>query len=457
MSKVSLIVQREYLTRVRKKSFIIMSVLGPILFAALMVLPAILATMEDKEVKQIAVIDESMLLTTYKNGKAESLIPETEYLKFIPLEDVDLETLKENFASTGYYAVLYIPSNIINSERALLYSDKQPSLDVSAHIRNAMEKEIENMKLVANNIENLDEILKEIQTSIKVSSIKWTKDGESMESNTGVIMGIGYGAGLMIYMFIFIYGAMVMRGVIEEKTSRIVEVIVSSVRPFQLMMGKIIGVGLVALTQFLIWIVLTGILVAGSSMLFGDALPQKAPTEQVTGSELFAEQDAGLQAAAQMDEGDELLSDIFTTFESVNIGKLVAAFVFYFLFGFLMYASLFAMIGSAVDNDTETQQFMLPITIPLILGIVLMPNVMNNPDGPLAFWFSIFPLTSPVIMMVRMPFEVPVWEMALSAVLLIITIFGAVWLAGKIYRTGILMYGKKVTYRELWKWLRYKN
>jgi len=261
----------------------------------------------------------------------------------------------------------------------------------------------------------------------------------------------------MIYMFIFIYGAMVMRGVIEEKTSRIVEVIVSSVKPFQLMMGKIIGVGLVALTQFLVWIVLTGILVAGSSVVFGDTLQQQVPTEQVAGSELFAEQDAVPLQANQPGEGDQILSDIFTTFESVHFGKLAAAFVFYFLFGFLMYASLFAMVGSAVDNETEVQQFMLPITIPLILGIVLMPNVMNNPEGPLAFWFSIIPLTSPVIMMVRMPFEVPAWEMALSAGLLVLTIFGAVWLAGKIYRTGILMYGKKVTYKELWKWLRYNN
>ncbi len=457
MSKISLIVQREYLTRVRKKSFIIMSVLGPILFAALMVLPAVLANLEDKEVKTVAVIDESMILTSYSGGKAETTIPETEYLKFVALQDVELESLKENFSSTGYYAVLFIPSNIINSERALLYSDKQPSLDVSNHIRNALEGEIENLKLVANDIENLDEILREIETSIRVSSIKWTKDGESMESNTGVVMGIGYGAGLMIYMFIFIYGAMVMRGVIEEKTSRIVEVIVSSVKPFQLMMGKIIGVGLVALTQFLVWIVLTGILVAGSSVVFGDTLQQQDPTEQVAGSELFAEQDAVPLQANQPGEGDQILSDIFTTFESVHFGKLAAAFVFYFLFGFLMYASLFAMVGSAVDNETEVQQFMLPITIPLILGIVLMPNVMNNPEGPLAFWFSIIPLTSPVIMMVRMPFEVPAWEMALSAGLLVLTIFGAVWLAGKIYRTGILMYGKKVTYKELWKWLRYNN
>jgi ABC-2 type transport system permease protein len=454
MSKVSLIIKREYLTRVRKKSFIIMSALGPLLFAALLILPAALANLEDKDVKKIAVIDESMVLTNYSSGKPVSVIPETEYLKFIALEDVDLATLQENFSSTGYYAVLYIPSNVFNSERAILYSEKQPSLDVSSHIRNAMENEIENMKLMANEIENLDEILREIETNIRVSSIKWTKGGEAKQSNTGLVMGIGYASGLMIYMFIFIYGSMVMRGVIEEKSSRIVEVIVSSVKPFQLMMGKIIGVGMVGLTQFVIWIVFTGILVSGATMVMGTPQQSSSPMEQVQGTELFSDNETS-EAVENIAGDDEFLTDILGSLESIEAGKILAAFLFFFLFGYLMYGSLFAMIGSAVDNETEVQQFMLPVTLPLVLGIILMANVMNNPDGPLAFWFSMFPLTSPVVMMVRMPFEVPAWEIALSAFLLIITILGAIWLAGKIYRTGILMYGKKVTYKELWKWLKY--
>jgi ABC-2 type transport system permease protein len=456
MSKVSLIIKREYLTRVRKKSFIIMSAIGPLLFAALLILPAALANLEDKEVKKIAVIDESMVLTSYSSGKPVSVIPETEYLKFTALEDVDLETLQENFSSTGYYAVLFIPSNVFNSERAILYSDKQPSLDISSHIRNAMENEIENLKLMANDIENLEEILREIETNIRVSSIKWTKGGEAKKSNTGLVMGIGYASGLMIYMFIFIYGSMVMRGVIEEKSSRIVEVIVSSVKPFQLMMGKIIGVGMVGLTQFVIWIVFTGILVAGATMVMGTPQQSNSPMEQMQGTELFSDNETS-EVVENIAGDDEFLTDILGSFESIQPGKILAAFLFFFLFGYLMYGSLFAMIGSAVDNETETQQFMLPVTLPLILGIVLMANVMNNPDGPLAFWFSMFPLTSPVVMMVRMPFEVPAWEIALSAFLLIITILGAIWMAGKIYRTGILMYGKKITYKELWKWLKYKN
>lgn len=457
MSKISLIIKREYLSRVRKKSFIIMSIIGPVLFAALLIVPTFLATLEDKEVKNIAVIDETKVLTSYNSETPKSVIDDTEYMKFTVLEDVDLSTLKVNFASTGYYAVLYIPSNIFNTEKAVLYSDKQPSLDVSSYIRTSLEKEIEGMKLVANNIENLEEILKEIETNVKVSNIKWTKDGEAKKSNTGLVMGIGYASGLMIYMFIFMYGAMVMRGVIEEKTSRIIEVIISSVRPFQLMMGKIIGVGLTGLTQFLIWVILTGALVVGGSSFIGADLEPSNPTEQISGTELFADQPATGSSIENSDIGNEFFSDIIGAFESIEPVKIVLAFLFYFLIGYLMYASLFAIIGSAVDNETETQQFMLPVTIPLILGIVLMPNVMNNPNGPLAFWFSMFPLTSPVIMMVRMPFDVPFWELLLSGSILILSILGAIWMAAKIYRTGILMYGKKVSYKELWKWLKYKN
>jgi ABC-2 type transport system permease protein len=457
MNKINLIIRREYLTRVRKKSFIIMSILGPLLFAGIMIVPAMLATMEDKEVKNIAVIDETRILTSYASGNTESVIKETEYLKFTVLEDVKLETLKENFSSTGYYAVLYIPANILNSERAVLYSDKQPSLDVSSYIKTSLEKEIENMKLVANDIENLEEILREIETNIKVSSFKWTKDGESKKSNTGLVMGIGYASGLMIYMFIFIYGAMVMRGVIEEKTSRIIEVIVSSVRPFQLMMGKIIGVGLVGLTQFVIWVVFTVVLVIGASTIFGADLQKANPAEQIPGTELFSDQPDIADAMEDGEVGEEFIVEILGAFESVQPIKILIAFLFYFLFGYLMYGSLFAIIGAAVDNETETQQFMLPVTLPLILGIILMANVMNNPDGQIAFWFSLFPLTSPVIMMVRMPFDVPLWQLLLSGTILILTILGAIWMAAKIYRTGILMYGKKVTYKELWKWLKYKN
>ncbi|HKK62752.1 MAG TPA: ABC transporter permease [Bacteroidales bacterium] len=457
MNKIALIIKREYISRVKKKTFIIMSIIGPILFAGLMVAPALLASLEDKDVKKVAVIDETTIFTSYASQPVKSVIPDEEYLKFIALPDTDLETIRENFDNTGYYAVLYIPENIINAERAILYSTKQPSLDVSSHIRNALEREIKDMKLVAHDIDNLDEILQDVQTNVDINNIKWTKDGEAKKSNTGLVMGIGYASGLLIYMFIFIYGAMIMRGVIEEKTSRIVEVIISSVKPFQLMMGKIIGVGMVGLTQFILWIVLTLVLVTGITAAMGVTGGTQDMPAQVSGTELFADQPEVAGATEQMSEGQEIIVDLMGSLESIEPVKILGAFLFYFLFGYLMYGSLFAVVGSAVDNETETQQFMLPITIPLILSIVLMANVMSNPDGPLAFWFSMIPFTSPVIMMVRMPFDVPTWEILLSGAILILSILGAIWVAGKIYRTGILMYGKKVTYKELWKWLKYNN
>ncbi len=464
MSITSLIVKREYTTRVRKKSFLIMSILGPVLFAAFMIIPAYLATIQDKDVKQVAVIDESFILTSFEEGTSECVIPDTEFLKFKLVEDTELDVLKENFSSTGYYAVLYIPKNILASNKIIVYSDKQPSLDITSHIRSSIEAEIENQKLAANEIENLEEILAKIETSIKVSSIKWTKDGEDKKSNTGLTMGIGYASGFLIYFFVFMFGAQVMRGVLEEKNSRIVEVIISSVKPIQLMMGKIIGIGLVGLTQFLIWVLLTATLVLGAQKLIMPDLVQQSPMEQVTSNELFTEHlpTEGLQGqlpdeSAEVDEGAEFVMDILDGLESINPIKIFLAFIFYFLFGYLLYGSMFAVVGAASDTETDTHQFMLPITLPLILGIFVMITTMNNPDGGLAFWFSMIPFTSPIVMMVRMPFGVPMWELLLSGSLLVITFLGMAWVAGKIYRTGILMYGKKVNYKELWKWLKYKN
>ncbi|MFZ5939315.1 MAG: ABC transporter permease [Bacteroidota bacterium] len=455
MNKIFLIIQREYLTRVRKKSFIVMTLLGPVLFAAFMVLPAYFATMKDSEVKKIAVIDNTNIFTRYSEGKAESVLPETEYIKFVALEDVNVDDLKKDFASTGYYALLYIPENILSSESVLLYSDKQPTLEVKNYIEDKLSKDIENLKLSKHNIENLDEILSEIKTSVDVRNIKWTKEGESKESNTGIIMGIGYAAGMLIYFFIFLFGAQVMRGVIEEKSNRIIEVIVSSVKPFELMMGKIIGVGLTGLTQFIIWVVLTVVLIFGAKNFLG-AEENPVPVQQVAGNELF-EQQAGqtLQAGEQVTGGLEIFNDLNKALEAVDPVAIVLSFLFFFLFGYLLYASMFAVVGAAADNETDTQQFMLPITLPLILGIFVMISTINNPEGPLAFWFSIIPFTSPIVMMVRIPFGVPPWQLILSALLLILTFLGMAWTAGKIYRTGILMYGKKVNYKELWKWLRY--
>ena len=459
-SMISLIINREYMTRIRKKSFIVMSILGPFIFAAYVLVPMYFATMEDKDEKKVVVLDESKMFTEYGPDGSSCVIPDREFLKFEIIEGVPLETFKEGFDQSGYYAILFIPKNLLSSESSLIYSTKQVSLEVSEHIRRSMENEIEHLKLAANDIHDIERILAEVETSLNLRSIKWTKDGDTQETHTGVVMGVGYMGGLMIFFFIFFFGSQVMRGVIEEKVSRIIEVIISSVKPFQLMMGKIIGVGLTGLTQFIIWIVLSMLLITGLKAAFFPELIQ-TPTEQVVGSDLFldGQGEAAPAAAASVLSGDDMdtAMEIFASLKNINLGLMVGAFLFYFIFGYLLYAAMFAVVGSMVDNETDTQQLVLPVILPLILGIYVMISAMNNPDGALPFWFSLIPFTSPVVMMVRIPFGVPWWQIAVSGALLIATFVAMTWVAGKIYRTGILMYGKKITYKEVWKWLRYSS
>lgn len=459
MSTIKLIIRREYLSRVRKKSFLIMSVLGPVIFAAYILIPMYFATLEDKEEKLVAVVDESLIFTDYDADGPRFILEDSEYLKFQVVKDVPIETFKETFEESPYYAVLYIPENILASETSLVYSNRQASVEVTAYIERSMEDEIEHLKLSKHEIEDLESILKQIETNIQVKTIKWGKDGESQESNTGVVMGVGYMGGMLIFFFIFFFGSQVMRGVIEEKTSRIIEVIVSSVKPYQLMMGKIIGVGLVGLTQFFLWAILSMVLVTGLKAAFFPELNQ-SPTEQVAASDLFSEQggDTGEAIAEATANADmDMVSDILASLKSIHIGVMIFAFLFYFTFGYLLYAAMFAVIGSAVDNETDTQQLIWPVILPLILGIYVMISAINNPDNGLAFWFSLIPFTSPVVMMVRIPFGVPWWQVGVSAGLLVVTFLGMTWVAAKVYRTGILMYGKKNSYKEIWKWLRYNN
>jgi len=464
MNMTSLIIRREYLTRIRKKSFIVMSILGPFIFAAYVLIPMYFATLEDKDEKTVVVLDESKLFTEYSPDGASCVIPDREFLTFQVIDGVPLETFKESFEESGYYAILFIPANLLASESSLIYSNKQVSLEVSEHIRRSMETEIEHLKLAANDIHDIERILAEVETKVNLRSIKWTKDGETQETNTGVVMGLGYMGGLLIFFFIFFFGSQVMRGVIEEKVSRIIEVIVSSVKPFQLMMGKILGVGLTGLTQFIIWIVFSLILITGLKAAFFPELNQ-TPTEQVVGSGLFedgAGEEAGEEILMTPDSvlsGDDMdtAMEIFAALKSINLGNMLGAFLFYFIFGYLLYAAMFAVVGSMVDNETDTQQLIMPIILPLILGIYVMISAINNPDGALPFWFSLIPFTSPVVMMVRIPFGVPWWQIAVSGSLLVATFIAMTWVAGKVYRTGILMYGKKITYKEVWKWLRYSS
>ena len=416
MHKIWLIIKREYLVRVRKKAFIIMTILGPLLLAALMIVPIYLAH-ESQEERLIAI-----------NQQEKILLKDTESLHFTMIPEFEARNLIQNFSETPYYALLYI-----EQKKFTLYSSQQISLVVSEEIKRQLNHilEINNLKEAGIDPEIIEDAKPEIEITTKLIDT----DGISTNSHSEASVGIGFISGILIYMFIFMYGTMVMRGVIEEKTSRIVEVIISSVKPFQLMMGKIIGVAMVGLTQFILWILLTIII--------------------STVAELTILDPSSMEAQISSNEKSILLAQIADITGGINLTQIFLSFIFYFFAGYLMYSSLFAAVGSAVDAEADTQQFILPITIPLILSFILIQPIMETPDGTLAFWMSIIPFTSPVIMMARLPFGVSNWELLLSMGILIATFIATTWLAGRIYRTGILMYGKKASYKELWKWLKY--
>jgi len=449
MKKVSLIIRREYLTRVRKKSFIVMTIIGPLLMAAMFIVPIYIATISN-EMKTVSVIDETGLF--FEKFK------ESDNIKFNYLVS-DVGSAKENFSKTGDYALLYIPRTEMSlPTNAILYSKSQVNMNVKSYIKNVMSKRIEELKLDAK-LKDLqlgtdqtittDDILRSIKTTIDINTIKIGEGGAEEKSYPEVSMVLGLFSGILIYFFIFMFGSLVMRGVIEEKTSRIIEVIISSVKPFELMMGKIVGVALVGLTQFLLWVVLTTTLVTVITATFSSKITtNKTPTEQIISSQA----PSSVNSVKVQEEG---VNEVLDAINSIDFPVMIGTFLFYFLFGYLLYAALFAAIGSAVDSESDTQQFMLPITIPLIFAIIMAQYVMQEPQGSMAFWLSIIPFTSPVIMMIRVPFGVPYFDLVLSMVLLLLGFLGTTWLAGKIYRTGILMYGKKVNYKELWKWLRY--
>jgi ABC-2 type transport system permease protein len=454
MNKISVIIKREYVTRVRKKSFIIMTLLAPLLMAALFVVPALVMTNQDKDFKKIAVIEETSDL--FRN-----VIPNTKDAEFVYLQNTKVDDLKKTFEQAGYYGILYLSPELVNVPNAIqLISKKQPPIGLLDHISSSLEKEIERQKLLAYKIENLDEILKNINTRVSIQTIKIDDSGAVKETSTGISMALAYIGGFLMYMLVFIFGSQVMRGVIEEKTSRVVEVIISSVKPVQLMMGKIIGIALVGLTQFLIWIMLTFgiVMVVKSSLVPKDAL--KEMTQNMP-QNLMSSNTPQVSANGEMTNAASNFSPEFTKIFSNALnqpwGLIIICFIFYFVTGYLLYASVFAAIGSAVDNETETQQFMLPVTIPIILALFVAMGTMQNPESSLSFWFSMIPLTSPIVMMARIPFGVPYWQIAVSMFIMLITFMAFVWMAAKIYRTGILMYGKKTSWKEMWKWLRYSG
>ncbi len=430
MNKVLLIIKREYLTRVRKKSFIVMTILGPLFFAAVMVIPIWLATQEGDE-KTIEVLDESGL---FENSFTESGNIKYEYI------NAPLQEAKNKVPGQQQYGLLHIPADALENPAGItFFSEGNPSFDIVLSLERTLKSEIEAIKLTRSGIDKAT--LATIDTPVRINTINLSGTGEKA-SSSGISSAVGYFAAVLIYFFVFLYGAQIMRGVLEEKTSRIVEVIISSVKPFQLMMGKIIGIAAVGLTQFLLWVILTiGISSVAGSMFQMDRFTD--PQIETT-TDGMSEKDIN-QA--------EQISGIFTALEAIDITKLVLCFVFYFLGGYLLYGGLFAAVGSAVDSDADTQQFMFPISLPLIASIVMLSAIIKDPGGTLAFWMSMIPFSSPVVMMMRIPFGVPLWEILLSMAFLVVGFVFTTWIAGRIYRIGILMHGTKVNYKVLAKWL----
>ncbi len=437
MNKILLIIQREYLSRVKKKSFLLMTFLVPALIIGMYALIAFLSVKGGDKVTEITVYDESQIFAG--NFKNSSLIR-------YQTSTLSLVDAKKQAAENEDGFILYIPAETGKETQVQLFSKKKIGLSSLSNIENQMNEILRTKQLKDAGID--PSTLAQIKPDVTINSIELTAEGEK-DSSAGAAYIIGFAAAILVYMSLFIYGSQVMRGVIEEKTSRIVEVVISSVKPFQLMMGKIIGIGLVGLTQFILWIVLSTTLVSSAGQFF-----LKDKMEQV--KSIQTEKSEGQKPNVEFNQGPG--ATVINAIQTLNLPYILGTFLVYFLGGYLIYSALFAAVGAAVDNETETQQFMLPITLPLLFTYIMSFSfIVNNPDSTLSFWLSIIPFTSPIAMMVRLPFGVPDWQLALSIVLLIAGFLFTTWIASRIYRVGILMYGKKVNFRELAKWLTYKE
>lgn len=439
MSNISIIIQREFNERVRKKSFIITTLLMPVLMIALMASPALIMQYSRGDEKVITVVDDSGLVA-----------PKLENSEEIAFETTDLSTEEARKQLTDKFGVLYIGSDILeNASNVKLYANSSSSLSLESAITGQIEHILEAEKLKAYNIENLSKILDEVKTKVNMQTFRNDKSQEedTQAQSSMVATGVGYVLGFILYMFLLIYGSMVMQSVIEEKNNRVLEVMVSSVRPFDLMMGKILGVASVAVVQVLIW----GVLIVGVGFLIVSNL---LPADVMEAAKAMQQ---GMPAGGSMvDINPEMLQAVAAMMDIAYIVKIFASLVLFVFGGFLLYAAMFAAVGSAVDNVQDASQLQMPITLPIILALLMMFVVIRDPNSQLAFWFSIIPFTSPIVMMARIPYDIPLWEIVLSLAVLYASFIGMVWFAAKIYRVGIFMYGKKPSLKELFKWVRYK-
>jgi ABC-2 type transport system permease protein len=436
MNKILLIIKREFFAKVKNKSFIILTILSPILVVALGALIFYLSEKNSEEIRKVAYVDETnQLAKAFMNSKS---------LKYIDLTALGFNEAKAE-AEKNYYGLIYIPKiDSLNqlSKHIEFYSHDAPGLTFLSSIENKLEKQIRNLKIEQLNID----VAKIKSTETNVSLVTENFSGEKSSKIGSVLrMLAGGGFGYLIFMFIIIYGTSVMRSVIEEKTSRIIEIIISSIKPFQLMLGKILGNALAGMMQFIIWMIIGGFILFIVSIYFGPDTMNSSKGIPITSDVVQQVQEVS----------NNNIQLVLQEIKNLPILTMFFSFLIYFFGGYLIYSSIYAAIGAAVDSETDTQQFMMPVLMPLIIAIYVGFSIIENPHGPIAVGFSIFPLTSPIVMLMRIPFGVPWWQIAVSMLLLIITFIGIVWFAARIYRIGILMYGKKPSYKEIYKWLKY--
>ena len=437
MSKIWIIIQREFMTRVKKKSFILLTILMPFIFAALIVVPLMLATIQGDEQKTVMVVD--------KTGRYVGSLKSTANYAFVPTADNKDEFYTED---SEVEAVVQITADLAKNPKAVtIYSPREVKAELLSYVETCLGEQVRREKLSAYNIPELETIIADIQTDFHVATVKRNAEGDETSSNTYIAMTAGFIFTFLIYMFVMSYGGMVMQSVMEEKTNRIVELMVSSVKPFQLMMGKIIGVALVGFVQLAIWGVMLSIILMVCGSVFGLSAAPAVPA--VAGA------DAQMAAMAQQAGGGEA-AEIMSAFMGLPYAELGIMFVLYFVGGYLLYASFFAAVGASINAQEDSSQFIMPVVLIMVFGLYAAMYSAENTNGPLAFWASIFPLTSPIVMMVRIPFGVPWWEEVLSLGLLFATSMAFVWISARIYRVGILMYGKKPSLREMLKWVRWR-
>lgn len=438
-NNIWVVLQREYLTRVKKKSFLVMTILGPILLVGIMLAPALLMKV-GSSVKNYALVDETGLYLNAFDGSKH-------IFESLP----DTSVARQGIVEGKYEGILWIRKNEVDSlsnhQKIVFLYESEPSMTTIEKVSSMAESRLR-MELIRQNAQ-IDSSMYRYINDASVDVISQNiETGE--RSYTEIKSLMAYISGFLIYGFIFMFGSQIMSGVIEEKNNRIIEVIISSVKPFQLLMGKVLGLALVGLTQFLLWGLLTLLLVTVVGVLGGGG---------VDAAQMAAAQSAmpGMESGMELNGLQMRMAEIQDIVQSLHIKTFLIFFLVYFLGGYLLYASLFAAVGSAVENQEDTGQLMLPITIPMLIGIISLSMIMHDPNGPLSFWLSIIPFTSPIIMLARIPFGVPVWELVLSIGLLVLFFMGTTWMAARIYRVGILMYGKKGSYKELWRWIRYRS